>query len=243
MHPLTRARRATAGAIAVLAGTLAALAPASGTSAVSAFPHYDHVFLLIDENHGSNTIIGNPAAPEINALASDYGLATSYTGVADPSEPNYVAMLGGSTFGISSDDPYFFPGQSVSAPNLMSQMEQAGLSWKGYFQDMPYAGYRGYCYPAKCNGIPDSDTEYVAKHNGIVNFANMQTRPSSPSSTPSSSSRPTSHPATSPTSATSCRTSATICTGHPRGASTPASRATSATPGSLPGATRSSAGP
>lgn len=175
MHPLTRARRATAGAIAVLAGTLAALAPASGTSAVSAFPHYDHVFLLIDENHGSNTIIGNPAAPEINALANDYGLATSYTGVADPSEPNYVAMLGGSTFGISSDDPYFFPGQSVSAPNLMSQMEQAGLSWKGYFQDMPYAGYRGYCYPAKCNGIPDSDTEYVAKHNGIVNFANMQT--------------------------------------------------------------------
>ena len=39
---------------------------------------------------------------------------------------------------------------------------------------MPYAGYRGYCYPAKCNGIPDSDTEYVAKHNGIVNFANLQ---------------------------------------------------------------------
>jgi len=175
MHPITRARRATACAIAVLAGTVAAIAPASSTSAASAFPHYDHVFVLIDENHGYNTIIGNPAAPEINALANDYGLATSYTGVADPSEPNYVAMLGGSTFGISSDDPYFFPGQTVSAPNLMSQMEQAGLSWKGYFQDMPYAGYRGYCYPAKCNGIPDSDTQYMAKHNGIVNFANMQT--------------------------------------------------------------------
>jgi hypothetical protein len=175
MHPLTRAHRATAGAIAVLAGALAALAPASATSAASAFPQYNHVFLLIDENHGANTILGNPAAPEINALANDYGLATSYTGVADPSEPNYVAMLGGSAFGINSDDPYFFPGHTVSAPNLMSQMEQAGLSWKGYFQDMPYAGYRGYCYPAKCNGIPDSDTEYVAKHNGIVNFANMQT--------------------------------------------------------------------
>jgi phosphoesterase family protein len=159
---------------------LFALAIGPGTafahaSTASAFPRYNHVFLLIDENHNYNQIIGNPAAPEINALARDYGLATRYTGVADPSEPNYVAMLGGSTFGISSDEPYFFPGQTVNQPNLMSQLEQAGLSWKGYFQGMPYPGYRGYCFPVKCNGIPDSDTQYVAKHNGIVNFANMQT--------------------------------------------------------------------
>jgi hypothetical protein len=57
----------------------------------------------------------------------------------------------------------------------MSQLEGAGKSWRGYFQSMPYPGYRGYCYPDKCNGIPDADTQYVAKHNGIVNFANMQT--------------------------------------------------------------------
>jgi hypothetical protein len=40
---------------------------------------------------------------------------------------------------------------------------------------MPYPGYRGYCYPDKCNGIPDADTQYVSKHNGIVNFADLQT--------------------------------------------------------------------
>jgi hypothetical protein len=148
---------------------------AGASSPLGGFPQYDHVFLIINENHDYNQIIGNSAAPIINALAADYGLATSYSGVADPSEPNYVAMLGGSTFGISSDDPYFFPGQSVDAANLMSQLDAAGKSWKGYFQDLPYAGYRGYCYPAKCNGIPDSDTQYVAKHNGIVNFANMHT--------------------------------------------------------------------
>jgi hypothetical protein len=140
----------------------------------SAFPKYDHVFLVISENHKFDQIIGNPAAPIINALASSYGLATQYTGVSDPSEPNYVAMLGGSDFGISSDDPYFFPGQTVDAENLMSQLEAAGKTWRAYFQDLPYAGYRGYCFPGKCNGIPDSDTEYVAKHNGIVNYANMQ---------------------------------------------------------------------
>ena len=50
-----------------------------------------------------------------------------------------------------------------------------GKTWRGYFQSMPYPGYRGYCYPDKCNGIPDADTQYVSKHNGIVNFANLQT--------------------------------------------------------------------
>jgi hypothetical protein len=160
----------------LLAGALA-LAGSAGAPAAAgaAFPRYDHVFLLIEENHDFSQIIGNPDAPVINALAGDYGLATNYTGVADPSEPNYVAMLGGSAFGIKDDEPYFFPGHTVNRPNLMSQLQGAGLSWKGYFQGMPYPGYRGYCFPAKCNGIPDSDTQYVAKHDGIVNYAAMQT--------------------------------------------------------------------
>jgi hypothetical protein len=145
------------------------------STAVAAVPQYDHVFLIIDENEGYNGVIGNSYAPVMNALAKDYGIATDYRGVADPSEPNYVAMLGGSYFGINNDDPYWFNGNTVNAPNLMSQLESAGKTWRGYFQNMPYPGYAGYCYPDKCNGIPDADTQYVSKHNGIVNFANMQT--------------------------------------------------------------------
>src|ERR1700746_1862891 len=108
------------------------------------FPQYDHVFLLIMENENYNQVIGNQFAPILNALAADYGLATNYRGVADPSEPNYVAMLGGDFFGITSDDPYWFPGHTVNAANLMSQLEGAGETWRGYFQNMPYPGYSGY---------------------------------------------------------------------------------------------------
>lgn len=139
------------------------------------FPKYDHVFLIIMENENYNQVIGNANAPIINALAQDYGLATNYTGVADPSEPNYVAMLGGDFFNITDDDPYWFPGHTINANNLMSQLEAAGKTWRGYFQSMPYPGYRGYCFPDKCNGIPDADTQYVTKHNGIVNFTDLQT--------------------------------------------------------------------
>ena len=158
----------------VVALCLLVVTSAPVLQAQSTFPQYDHVFLVIMENEGFKAIIGNQDAPILNALANDYGLATNYSGVGDPSEPNYVAMLGGDTFGISSDDPYWFPGQTVNASNLMTQLEAAGKTWRGYFQNMPYAGYRGYCYPDKCNGIPDADTQYVTKHNGIVNFTNMQ---------------------------------------------------------------------
>ena len=99
------------------AALLAAMALVSGTTAsavaanASSFPQYDHVFLIVEENTNLSGLIGNPVAPDINALATDYGLATHYTGVGDPSEPNYVAMLGGSTFGGTRWRPGMPPGR------------------------------------------------------------------------------------------------------------------------------------
>jgi hypothetical protein len=137
-----------------------------------AFPHYDHVFLLIDENHGYSQIIGNPAAPHLNRLANTYGLATAYFSVTDPSAPNYVAMMGGNVFGIADDDPYYT--HTVDKPSLVSQLDDARLTWKGYYQGMPYPAFRGICYPNRCNGVPDIDPVYASKHNGIIYFKSVQ---------------------------------------------------------------------
>jgi hypothetical protein len=146
-------------------------------SAVAAdtFPSYDHVFLIVEENHGFSQIIGNPAAPNLNRLANQFGLATASFAVGDPSEPNYVAMLGGSTFGISDDNAYYL--NAVDKPSLMSQLDAAHKSWKGYMQSMPYAGFKGICYPNRCNGVPDFDTLYNSKHNGMPNFRSIQSNP------------------------------------------------------------------
>ncbi|GAA1880269.1 hypothetical protein GCM10009753_04530 [Streptantibioticus ferralitis] len=132
-------------------------------------PHYDHVFTVVEENHGYGDLIGNPAAPNLNALAQTYGSATNYTAITHPSEPNYIAMLGGSTFNVKGfDNPYYV--NKVNAPSLISQLDQAHVGWKAYFQNLPHAGYQGICYPANCNGTPDKDPLYAAKHNGIANF-------------------------------------------------------------------------
>lgn len=136
--------------------------------AAGAVPAYDHIMVVVEENHGFSDVIGNPAAPNLNHLAHTFGLATDYTGVAHPSEPNYVALLGGSTFGIANDNPYYV--NKVDAPSVISQMDAAGISWKAYLQSLPHPGYQGICFPAKCNGVPDIDPLYVSKHVGITNF-------------------------------------------------------------------------
>jgi len=148
------------------------LASNRNVHAAGTVPHYDHIFVIMEENHSYNSIIGKPDAPTINQLATTYGLASNYTGVGDPSEPNFVGLLGGNTYGIADDNPYYT--HTVTNSSLMEQIEGANLTWKGYFQSMPYPGYMGTCYPVRCAGIPDADALYGSKHNGMPNFAHIQ---------------------------------------------------------------------
>jgi len=64
----------------------------------------DHVFLIVMENHGYSEIINNPNAPFINQYAQQANLATNYFAVAHPSLTNYLEMVGGSNFGVLSDN-------------------------------------------------------------------------------------------------------------------------------------------
>jgi hypothetical protein len=101
-------------------------------------------------------------------LAQTYGIATKYFAVAHPSEPNYVAILGGSPFAVQNDNPYYL--NRVAAPSLISELDHAHVSWKAYLQSLPHPGFQGICYPANCNGTPDKDPFYVSKHDGIQNY-------------------------------------------------------------------------
>ncbi|HEX4255567.1 MAG TPA: alkaline phosphatase family protein, partial [Streptosporangiaceae bacterium] len=151
-------------------------AAAAPVAAVSSVPRLDHVFLIVEENNGLHDVIGNPAAPNLNYLAKTFGLETNYYGLStNASEINYVGLLGGSTYGVHSDDAYWT--QRVTQPSLITQLDRAGIGWKAYLQSLPYAGYQGICYPAKCNGAPDTDPLYVSKHDAIQNFTSSLTGP------------------------------------------------------------------
>ena len=67
-------------------------------------PHLDHVFVIMMENHGYGEILHNPNARFINSYAKKANLATSYFAVAHPSLTNYLEIVGGSNFGVLSDN-------------------------------------------------------------------------------------------------------------------------------------------
>jgi phospholipase C len=164
--------------------------PASANSSVSAskeqaIPKYEHIFVILEENKAYDQIIGSPNAPNINQLAKTYGLASNYYGVVHPSEANYIAMLGGSTFGIHDDDAYYcqagridefcshsnrpdYANHTISSKSLMDQLQAKNLTWKGYFEDIPAPGSKAVFAPNSIHAL------YAVKHNGFMSFKSVQ---------------------------------------------------------------------
>ncbi|HEY5188000.1 MAG TPA: alkaline phosphatase family protein [Solirubrobacteraceae bacterium] len=115
----------------------------------------DHVAVIVMENEEFSDIIGSPATPFINRLASRYALARSMFAISHPSLPNYLALTGGSTFGITSD----CTDCSVAAPGLAGQLVAAHVSWKAYMEDLPRPCFTG-----------ESSGEYAKKHDPFLYY-------------------------------------------------------------------------
>jgi hypothetical protein len=114
------------------------------------------------ENHAYGQIIGSPQAPYITALAHRFALATDYKALSHPSLPNYLAMLGGSSFGLRSD----CTDCHVAAPNLVDELEARGISWKAYMEGMP----------TPCFTAPESG-RYAKKHDPFLYFDDITSNP------------------------------------------------------------------
>ncbi len=177
-----------------LAGALQTGASAQGGEKPQqiAMPAYAHIFVIIEENHTTDEIVPSPAAPNLTRFAQQYGYSWKFYAEQHPSEPNYVAILGGDTFGIADDDAYWCkpslkdpacpganaPGyvdHTVAAPSLAAQLEAHHLTWKGYFEDIPQPGSRAFRWPDAEHAAPGKpEGLYAVKHNGFMNFKDVQ---------------------------------------------------------------------
>jgi len=142
-------------------GTASAGARAGGVSGV---PRFGHVVIVIMENKNYSAIIGRPdEARYLNSLASGGALFSNSFAVAHPSQPNYLGLFSGSTLGVTNDN---CPRNFAGVPNLGAELIRAGLSFAGYSESMPSAGYTG-CR----HGL----IGYVRSHNPWVDFSNVPT--------------------------------------------------------------------
>ncbi|HEY5341779.1 MAG TPA: alkaline phosphatase family protein [Candidatus Aquilonibacter sp.] len=155
----------------LIAAVLAVMMPAD-----RAVPRYDHVFVIMDENKDYGRIIGSADAPELTQLAHAYVLDSHFDAEAHPSEPNYVALVGGSTFGMHDDAAY--AEHTIDGANLATQLEAAHLRWKEYLESIPSPGSLAVVAadPSGKAAPPNVDV-YAAKHSGFINFRSVQHDP------------------------------------------------------------------
>ncbi|HKN97554.1 MAG TPA: alkaline phosphatase family protein [Pseudonocardiaceae bacterium] len=121
-------------------------------------PRFDHVVVVMEENHSFNDIIGSASAPYINGLAGRGALFADSFAITHPSQPNYVALFSGSTQGLTSDScPHTF-----TANNLGNELRTAGFSFTGYSESLPADG------STVC-----TSGEYARKHSPWVDFSDL----------------------------------------------------------------------
>jgi YVTN family beta-propeller protein len=98
-------------------------------------PRYQHVFVFYFENEGYRAIIANRRAPYLNSLLPHASLLSDFFAEEHPSDGNYLALAGGSTFGIPLTDPLEEDSHyTIRARNIGDLVDAAHESWKAYLQ-------------------------------------------------------------------------------------------------------------
>ena len=106
-------------AVGLLSAVLATSVFANEGASPKGIKAFDHIYVIMMENHGFSQVMNNSNAPYINHLAATERLATQYFGIGHPSLNNYLELVGGSNFGVHSDhDPDWH--NSNCQPNLIT---------------------------------------------------------------------------------------------------------------------------
>ena len=107
-------------------------ASGGGGGGQTSVPAYDHIVVLILENHDAADITGS-SAPYVWSLATGGAWCNDSHGVVHPSEGDYIALFSGSTQGMT-DDTGGNPGLTVAS--IWSQLG-SGNNCKWYSEDRP----------------------------------------------------------------------------------------------------------
>lgn len=142
------------GAPTVVVPEVSTAADASGTGPTS------KVLVVVEENHAAAAALQQ--MPYLAGLAAQFGQTGDYRAIAHPSLPNYLAIAGGSTFGVADDRaPASHP---ISQLSVFDQALMAGRTARTYAEAMPQA----------C--ALTSDGRYAVKHNPWAYFSSAVSR-------------------------------------------------------------------
>ncbi|KAN0135815.1 Phosphoesterase family domain containing protein [Lactarius tabidus] len=125
---------------------------------------FDRIVIILLENTDFAT--ANSTA-EFAGLAAQGILLDNYYAVTHPSEPNYLALVGGDFWGLGDDNLYHVPPNISTIVDLLGEKD---ISWASYQENMPTDGFEGFNFSSTnyLNTSAPAYTFYVRKHDPLI---------------------------------------------------------------------------
>lgn len=144
-----------------------AVPPNSMSTPTTATRTATKVLVVIEENHSYAQM--KAGMPYLYGLSRTYGYATDWAAITHPSLPNYLAIAGGSTFGVTDDDtPAAHDSAIGNARSVFDQALDAGKSARTYAESMP-----GTCH---LDNYQSDAGSYAVRHNPWAYFPASRSR-------------------------------------------------------------------
>ena len=124
-------------------------------------PRSSHVWMITEENHSYEEVVGNPNMPYYNQLIQKYGLAAQFYSNRHSSLPALMWLVAGASVETNNDTTSC----QHSHDNVVRELLKHGYSWRSYQENMPYAGFQGLT-----GGINNT---YYRRHNPLIDFTDV----------------------------------------------------------------------
>lgn len=126
------------------------------TSAYAA--NFNKVLVIVFENSEYSNALKQPF---FSTLVKEGALLTNFKAATHPSQGNYLAMIAGSTFNITNDNPV-----NLNERHIGNLLEEKKKDWKIYAEDYP-----GNCF------LGTTSQDYARKHVPFMSFVDVQKNP------------------------------------------------------------------
>lgn len=121
-------------------------------------PRSKHVWIITEENHSYESVVGNPQMPYYNQLIQQYGLATQFYANQHSSLPALMWLVAGAPVETDNNTTSC----AHNDDNVVRELLRQGYTWKSYQRDMPSAGFLGLY-----------DGSYYRRHNPLIDFTDV----------------------------------------------------------------------
>ncbi|KAJ2894003.1 phosphoesterase [Zalerion maritima] len=142
-----------------LAGILGAFFSSTAASHVPGLS-FDRIITIWLESQDYVKVANDPDFVELKKQGVSL---TNFYALTHPSQPNYIAAIGGDYFGLDHDDGVTIP---YNVSTFVDLLDWSGVSWSGYFEGIPSPGYMG----GASIGAGTDKWDYVKKHNPFASY-------------------------------------------------------------------------